>query len=438
VTGIYNGGSHTTINDNTISDNIAGDYGGGIYNDINGDGTLISGNIISGNAANDQSAGNRGGGVYAASTVSGNNISSNSAGYVGGIDHYGNGDIAYNTIVSNTASDSIGGVCVYDGYPTIHYNALQGNDGHALYNDNDFGSTRLDARNNWWSVTSDAAIQGMIFGWNDDPGKGIVDYAPYLTSSGPDLIGSTKMAFPADVAPGDPVAYTITLFNQAPFSTTLVHLTDTLPVSVTYVSGSVTATRTISWYSALGPFKQRPIQFVATLDPNSPSSIPITNTAFVWGYGVSGTLTMTAVFTTKVPLPYDVALGVTTPPPLVKTNHPSTTYDPGVLNDDTTYYWCITATDGISSTAGPVWSFTTAAITPTDATEPVTYTRSTDGLVSGQGTSVATYTWSVPGVFALTASAANCGGTVEDSRTGSPGRMAAPRSRSTTWSRTSP
>jgi hypothetical protein len=30
-----------------------------------------------------------------------------------------------------------------------------------------------------------------------------------------------------------------------------------------------------------------------------------------------------------------------------------------VLTTGTTYYWAITATDGISTTAGPLWRFTT-------------------------------------------------------------------------------
>jgi hypothetical protein len=35
-------------------------------------------------------------------------------------------------------------------------------------------------------------------------------------------------------------------------------------------------------------------------------------------------------------------------------------YAPIVITD-TTYYWRITATDGISQTTGPVWQFTTIA-----------------------------------------------------------------------------
>ena len=59
-------------------------------------------------------------------------------------------------------------------------------------------------------------------------------------------------------------------------------------------------------------------------------------------------------------LTYDVYLGKTTPPPQVASNHSGTSYDPGKMTGDTVYYWRIVTWDNHeSSTAGPVWSFTT-------------------------------------------------------------------------------
>ncbi len=58
------------------------------------------------------------------------------------------------------------------------------------------------------------------------------------------------------------------------------------------------------------------------------------------------------------PVTYTVAFGAGNPPPVVAT----TTlmfYQPGLITN-TTYYWKITATDGISATVGPLWQFTTA------------------------------------------------------------------------------
>lgn len=57
---------------------------------------------------------------------------------------------------------------------------------------------------------------------------------------------------------------------------------------------------------------------------------------------------------------YDVYFGISTPPPLVSENQTQTTYNPGTLSYNTTYYWQIVATDNHgSSTKGSIWSFTT-------------------------------------------------------------------------------
>ncbi len=57
-------------------------------------------------------------------------------------------------------------------------------------------------------------------------------------------------------------------------------------------------------------------------------------------------------------------------PPLVNSDQTSTSYDPGTLNEETTYYWKIDAHDDQdNSTMGDVWQFTTyigASSTVTD------------------------------------------------------------------------
>jgi|Deesub1362A_J573_1020465.scaffolds.fasta_scaffold01023_9 PKD repeat protein len=60
-------------------------------------------------------------------------------------------------------------------------------------------------------------------------------------------------------------------------------------------------------------------------------------------------------------LTYDVYFGTSSTPPKVASNITSTTYDPGTLQYNTTYYWRIVAWDSNSSTSSPVWSFTTVA-----------------------------------------------------------------------------
>jgi hypothetical protein len=61
-------------------------------------------------------------------------------------------------------------------------------------------------------------------------------------------------------------------------------------------------------------------------------------------------------------------------PPLVSTDLPETTYDPGTLNPDTQYYWIIIATDNHGDfTAGPLWDFRTGTgSSDTDTTPPET------------------------------------------------------------------
>lgn len=51
-----------------------------------------------------------------------------------------------------------------------------------------------------------------------------------------------------------------------------------------------------------------------------------------------------------------------------------------------------------------------ASYTPTDATPPITYTWSSDGLVSGQGTAIATYEWTGIGSKTVTVTITNWGG----------------------------
>ncbi|HEX6790356.1 MAG TPA: FlgD immunoglobulin-like domain containing protein [Candidatus Krumholzibacteria bacterium] len=60
-------------------------------------------------------------------------------------------------------------------------------------------------------------------------------------------------------------------------------------------------------------------------------------------------------------LTYDVYFGDATPPPLSAAGLTTRSYSPGVVAALRTYYWRIVASDGVASTSGPVWSFTTVA-----------------------------------------------------------------------------
>jgi hypothetical protein len=55
-----------------------------------------------------------------------------------------------------------------------------------------------------------------------------------------------------------------------------------------------------------------------------------------------------------------------------------------------------------------------ATTSPSSATLPINYVWSSDGLVSGQGTDSASYSWSTLGAKVVTLQASNCGGTADD------------------------
>lgn len=70
-------------------------------------------------------------------------------------------------------------------------------------------------------------------------------------------------------------------------------------------------------------------------------------------------------------LDYTVYFGASADPPVVESNHPDTTYNPGVLNYNTTYYWKIIAVDIFGdSTSGPIWQFTTTNQPPNQPSDP--------------------------------------------------------------------
>jgi hypothetical protein len=64
-------------------------------------------------------------------------------------------------------------------------------------------------------------------------------------------------------------------------------------------------------------------------------------------------------------LTYDIYFGVENPPPLFLTNQIGTIFEPDPLLLNTTYYWQIVARNDLQeTTAGPIWSFTTASNQP--------------------------------------------------------------------------
>lgn len=184
----YYSGVH--ISGNIISNNTASSSGGGIYSSSHSSfesayHITISGNIISNNTASFS-----GGGIYTyrgSATVSKNGLTMNSAKNASAVYYNSSAynDFAYNTIMGNNATDSSNTYTVYItmNYYTFNYNNIFNNTStYELWNGNSYGSSNLDAKNNWWGTTDDSSIQGKIYDWIDDTTKGLVDYSPFETT----------------------------------------------------------------------------------------------------------------------------------------------------------------------------------------------------------------------------------------------------------------
>jgi hypothetical protein len=73
----------------------------------------------------------------------------------------------------------------------------------------------------------------------------------------------------------------------------------------------------------------------------------------------------------------DVYFG-TTSPGILQGNQTATTFEPGTLANDTTYYWRIDEINAGGTTTGSVWSFTTIVAAPSQATNPSPADSATD------------------------------------------------------------
>ncbi len=104
-----------------------------------------------------------------------------------------------------------------------------------------------------------------------------------------DLSFSTKSVTSTIPMPGDPVSYTIILQNSGA-ETATVYLTDTLPISVTYISGTLAASSgtavfsdtsgTVYWEGDIAAGGLVTLTFAATVSPTLPTGALVTNTAY--------------------------------------------------------------------------------------------------------------------------------------------------------------
>jgi hypothetical protein len=102
------------------------------------------------------------------------------------------------------------------------------------------------------------------------------------------------------------------------------------------------------------PYNQPPLTPASPTPTDEATDVPLTQTLSWQGGDPDGDpVTYTVVLT------YSTITG-TGNLPLPVTTTTVANYTPGNLISNTTYYWLIAATDGLSTTTGPTWRFTTA------------------------------------------------------------------------------
>ncbi len=103
--------------------------------------------------------------------------------------------------------------------------------------------------------------------------------------------------------------------------------------------------------------------------PNNPPNIPYNPNPSdgAIDVDVNDNLSWSCIDPDNDPLTYDIHFGDVNPPPLVLSGELNTTYDPGIINFGTVYYWKIIAFDNHSaSNESPIWTFTTMLNYPPD------------------------------------------------------------------------
>lgn len=227
---------------------------------------------------------------------------------------------------------------------------------------------------------------------------GTVSEHDFYLLPAPDFSGSSKQASVEQADPMEVVNYQIQIENSCPGGAVVI--TDTLPAAVTW-TGDLEASQgtaeyeagQIVWQGEVSSGEPVVITYSASLNECLPGGTTIENTTQLKD-NTGDILTRSAQvkvnnsppslpsnpipadgstdqpLTTSLAweassdlncdgLTYDIAFGSSSPPPIVAEGVSTASFDPGTLQPGTTYYWQVTATDGLTETAGPLWSFTT-------------------------------------------------------------------------------
>jgi uncharacterized repeat protein (TIGR01451 family) len=304
--GISNGDT-LTLNNSTVSGNTANGDGGGIRNLYT---LTLTNSTVSGNTAND------GGGIYNPGTATLNNstVSGNTANNGGGIRNFDATTLQNSILAGNTASSGpdCSGTIGSAGYNLIGNTSsctFAPTDGDLINIDAQLGSLEGSPGYHPLFPNSPAINAGNPAGCMGSTGLLATDQRGFPRFGRCDIgayemqpIGfSTKTANESTALPSDPLTYTITLTNGGATNITNVRVTDTLPISLTYIGNSLTATggsygytnSVITWTGSVNAGGAVTITFGATVSQTAPSGTSITNSAVISGGGEIITCTAT-------------------------------------------------------------------------------------------------------------------------------------------------
>lgn len=297
--GIYTNFSYAILNNSTVNNNVSQSEGGGIFHSGNVSFMNLNNSSISGNTSQ-----SNGGGIsnHAYLTLNSITVSANtSQGDGGGI--YNNGVVTAlrnSILASNTASGNssdCSGPLTSQGYNLIQtitgctitttsnliginpkLGSLQANGGSTLTHALLPGSPALNAANP--AGCTDGSGNPLTTDQRGWPHIGRCDIGAYEYFASKQVTGSFKA--------GGVVTYTISL-NNLGGTTALsdVALTDTLPISLTYMPGSFSATSgtggenggVITWTGSIITNTETLLTFSATVSPTLPIGSVVTNTA---------------------------------------------------------------------------------------------------------------------------------------------------------------
>jgi len=339
-----------TIISSTISGNYAGNPccsgggGGGIH--LYADNVSLLASSVSGNVIPD---GVKGAGILmggnAVLTVTNSTISNNSGGDGSGLYSYFNTLSFYNATI---AGNSAAGLTMQGGHANLSNTIMSGNGLADCYNDPGYGGSVTSLGYNLienatgcsltgTDITGASAVLGALqANGGPAPTQAILPGSPAINAGnpsgcmGPDgllatdergtprngrcdigafeaqpLDASDKTVNTHSAVPGQPVRFTINVANSGASPVTGVTVTDTLPASLTFKNGSLTATSgsahysagVITWTGSVNAGATVAIEYGAASLANTSLGTVITNTAVIGHNGES--VTRSASFTVE-------------------------------------------------------------------------------------------------------------------------------------------